>query len=245
MTKRTKKGDAIWMPWYVGDYLGDTTNLNAEQHGAYLLLLAYSWLHEGYAPNDDSQLANIARMSSAQWKKNKSVVLGFFDLDENGYSQERLLEEFEIAKKRIATKVENGKKGGRPPKDKQTETEYLTEEKPIGCSEDNRSGGLRETQSQSHTQTHSPSSPVVHDDAGTPNSDRVGVVAFQLTDEISLTLEIERDISVEFTQSVFDEWQKFNCDKQPQTLSTWHSRFLQRVYEQWDRKNPPQLRSVS
>lgn len=239
MTKRTKKDDAIWMPWYITDYLGDTTHLNAEQHGAYLLLLARAWTHDGYIPGDDSLLSSIARMTPAQWKKNRTIILDFFEKDESGYFQARLSEELDIAKKRIATKKENGKKGGRPPKSKQNETESVTENKPIGLDSVN----LAETQSQSQSQSYPPSSSVGNDDASTPNSAPVGVAVFTLTDEIYLDLEIDSGIPVEFTKSVFDEWQAFNVDKQPQTLSTWHSRFLQRVAEQWDRRS--KIRSVS
>lgn len=34
---------SIWMPLYVGDYLGDTIGLNNAEHGAYLLSMMKYW----------------------------------------------------------------------------------------------------------------------------------------------------------------------------------------------------------
>ena len=33
----------IWMPVYIGDYLRDTQDLSAEEHGVYFLLLMHYW----------------------------------------------------------------------------------------------------------------------------------------------------------------------------------------------------------
>ena len=71
-------GNAEWMPLYIGDYLGDTMELDGPQHGAYLLLLMYYW-RNGPLPTDDAKLAQIARTDIRVWKKVVGpVVRGFF-----------------------------------------------------------------------------------------------------------------------------------------------------------------------
>lgn len=106
----TKKADT-WMPIYVGDYLAMTSHLNAEQHGAYLLLLLHGWKHGGRLPAGDTQLAQITRMSSRQWKDSRVVVMEFFDKDDIGYTQKRQMEEIAKAGKMVAAKSQAGKLG--------------------------------------------------------------------------------------------------------------------------------------
>lgn len=69
-----------WMPLYVGDYLVKTAHLNAAQSGAYLHLIMHYWINSGL-PNDDQQLAQIARMTEQQWAKNRPIIQAFFAPD--------------------------------------------------------------------------------------------------------------------------------------------------------------------
>lgn len=90
-------------------------------------------------------------------------------------------------------------------------------------------------------------SAVIDDDA-TPNRAAVVAVpaaAWRPDDEILIGLERDHEIPVEFSNSVFDEWQTFYADKKNQTPATWCSRFKARVHEQWARRPPIALRSVS
>lgn len=55
-----------WIPFHVGDYLGDTGHLSTTQHGAYLLLILHYW-RTGGLPEDDTKLARIAKLSVKNW----------------------------------------------------------------------------------------------------------------------------------------------------------------------------------
>lgn len=66
-----------WMPLYVADYLQDTTHLQALESGAYLHLIMAYW-SAGKLPNDDRQLATIAKMTPPQWKRARPLLEAFF-----------------------------------------------------------------------------------------------------------------------------------------------------------------------
>jgi len=97
-----------WMPFYVADYLRDTRRLTAAEHGAYLLLIMEYWI-SGALPNDDRQLARIACMSLAEWKKAKPNVQPFFGPD---WIHKRIDIEIEKAQAKYRLRSEAGKRGG-------------------------------------------------------------------------------------------------------------------------------------
>lgn len=108
----TKKTDT-WMPLLVDKYLGDTTHLTTEQHGAYLLLLMSMWKKNGRLPDDNVQLANIARLSPARWRAMRAVLIDgvLLRIDGDWVVQKRLSEELERAKAGTEAKAEAGSKG--------------------------------------------------------------------------------------------------------------------------------------
>lgn len=97
-----------WMPLYIGDYLADTSHLNAAQHGAYLLLIMRYW-QVGSLPDDDAQLAMIARMGAPEWRKHKPVLRAFF---QDGWRHPRIDAEIEQANIKYERRAAAGKKGG-------------------------------------------------------------------------------------------------------------------------------------
>lgn len=123
----SKKPD-VWMPFYIGDYLADTTHLTTEQHGAYLLLMMAAWKRGGALPNDPVQLATIARLPAQRWKQHAPVILAMFKADGDMLVQGRLAQEYAAAVAANDAQKANGKKGGRPRKEKPNESQ----QKPTG-----------------------------------------------------------------------------------------------------------------
>lgn len=100
-----------WMPLLVDKYLGDTTHLTTEQHGAYLLLLMAMWKRDGRLSVADGQLAAITRLQPTRWKAHKPVLMEFFTVTGEHITQKRLNEELQRAKEVTKAKAEAGAKG--------------------------------------------------------------------------------------------------------------------------------------
>lgn len=97
------------MPIHIGDYKRDTGHLRAAGHGAYLLLLFHHW-STGSLPDDDEQLASIACMSPAEWRKAKPIISKFF---KPSWVHERVLTDLEEARESYEKRAKAGKEGGK------------------------------------------------------------------------------------------------------------------------------------
>lgn len=109
------KSDA-WMPFYVADYLADTTHLTTEQHGAYVLLILACWKRGGFLPDDDQQLAAICRLTPAAWRRHRGVLAEFFSTVGSELVHGRVQREVERAREITEKRRIAGLQGGRPPK---------------------------------------------------------------------------------------------------------------------------------
>ena len=78
-----------WMPFYVGDYLGDTQRLTTEQHGAYLLLMLDYW-RNGAPPADDAVLQQITKLDRAGWKKHRDALARLFQIEDGHWHHKRI-----------------------------------------------------------------------------------------------------------------------------------------------------------
>jgi uncharacterized protein YdaU (DUF1376 family) len=98
----------LWMPLYVGDYLADTGHLTTTQHGAYLLLLMHYW-RKRELPDDDKQLAAIAKLPLRIWLNERETLQAFFHM---GWRHKRLDAELEKRSKVANARAIAGQKGG-------------------------------------------------------------------------------------------------------------------------------------
>jgi uncharacterized protein YdaU (DUF1376 family) len=101
-----------WMPLYIGDYLRDTQKLQAEQHGAYLLLILEAWTHDGRIPTDPEELSTIARVPLDRWQSHTAAkVLPFFRQCGDSYVHDRVAQELERARSNFEQKSRAGAAG--------------------------------------------------------------------------------------------------------------------------------------
>lgn len=87
-----------WMPMFWGDYLRDTGHLSTTEHGAYLLFIGHYWSSGGPLPDDDAQLARIAKIGSvAKWRKMRPTIAALFKVGDGVWRHKRIDEELAAA----------------------------------------------------------------------------------------------------------------------------------------------------
>ena len=72
-----------YMQLYVADYLADTIHLEADEHGAYLLIIMNYW--QTGKPIPEKRLQIISRIPNGRWTDVKDTLSDFFTIDANGY----------------------------------------------------------------------------------------------------------------------------------------------------------------
>jgi uncharacterized protein YdaU (DUF1376 family) len=103
------------LPLFTDAFLADTGHLNAQETGAYLLLLMAAWrTRDCQLPDEDKDLARWARVDLRTWKKIKPRVMSFWSKIGGSWTQKRLAQEREKASKRADAARANGATGGRP-----------------------------------------------------------------------------------------------------------------------------------
>lgn len=110
MTTSAEKVD-VYMPFYVADYLADTTDLSAEEHGVYFLLLLNLWKRDGRLPCEPTRLARMVGLSIPEWERVWLAIGRFFELEDGHFCQSRLSRELTKAKALRAAASDNGRKG--------------------------------------------------------------------------------------------------------------------------------------
>ena len=102
-----------FMPFFVGDYLADTTHLTVTEHGAYMLLLMSMWRNGGSLPSDDKSLARHARCTRGQWDRIRPVLMSFFTCTDTTITQNRLATELTKHTEAVRQQRERSSNGGK------------------------------------------------------------------------------------------------------------------------------------
>lgn len=100
---------SAWMPLYIGDYLADTMHLNAQEHGAYLLMIMHYW-RSGPLLDSDDFLAKISRTTPLEFKRKvRNAVLPFFSSENGRLTHKRVDQEMAVARANKDQKSQAGK----------------------------------------------------------------------------------------------------------------------------------------
>jgi uncharacterized protein YdaU (DUF1376 family) len=128
---------------YCGDYQRDTAHLSLAEHGAYTMLLDTYFSVEKALPSDLPSLYRVCRaMTRLEQQAVKSVAEQFFPVSAADGFRHNQRADREIAKARpkIEAARNNGRKGGRPPREAVLQREMERLDKPGGLA-----GALRGT----------------------------------------------------------------------------------------------------
>lgn len=99
---------------YPGDYLAKTRHLSLLEHGAYCLLLDWTYANGKPLPADPRELYRICSARTATERRAVDAVLrSLWTPVEEGWINPRAEREIVAARKRIDTARENGQRGGR------------------------------------------------------------------------------------------------------------------------------------
>lgn len=100
--KRPAARPDTWMPMFWGDYMRDTSHLDARAHGAYLMLIAHYWCTGLPLADNDNELWRIARCNSkGEWQKLRDTLIKFFRVVEGLWHHKRVDEEIAFAQQRV------------------------------------------------------------------------------------------------------------------------------------------------
>lgn len=132
-------------PHHIGDYITATAHLTMIEDGAYRRLMDLYYSTEKPLPGDRKALYRLARARTEEEQQAVDIVLAEFFIEcSEGWSHSRCEEEIEKARVSAERARTNGKKGGRPPKQKPRDNPEETQSVISGFTEHNP----EETQSE-------------------------------------------------------------------------------------------------
>ena len=112
----------------IADYKKDTDYLKPIEHYIYRSLIDRYYLDEKPIPKETQPLLRRLKLESESEVNALSYVLNeFFSLEDDGYHHARIDSEIEKYQANVKKNTENGKKGGRPPKNKPKITQSVND----------------------------------------------------------------------------------------------------------------------
>lgn len=147
------------LPWFglnIKDFIANTTRLNTEAKGAYLMLLLDYYEQEEGPPDDDEVLATITGLSIATWQRHAKVIRPLFSVVNGRLYQQRTVEEIAKGHARHSSSMKGveaaaaaraARKGLPPPPD----TKKTREDHRPSSSEDDHQESSRSTHKHKHS----------------------------------------------------------------------------------------------
>ena len=128
---------------HIGDYARDTRHLSLLEHGVYAVLLDVYYTREVPFSDEADAIRQVAARSEAERAAVQQLLADFFVRSMDGWRHKRCDAEISKYREKACRSRENGRSGGRPPKEKPEspppegqkgpkENPDITQEKPSG-----------------------------------------------------------------------------------------------------------------
>ena len=105
--------EAPYWPVATDAFIADTTHLDAEQTGAYMMLLMSLWRSpEACLPDDEKKLCRMARVSHRKWHAVWDVIAEFFTVEDGFVTHKRVTSDRVKVREKIDAARTNGQRGG-------------------------------------------------------------------------------------------------------------------------------------
>lgn len=167
LPKGTWMTNLPWMQIYIGDELAETIHLTAEEYGAHMLLRLHQWKH-GELPHDEERLMRICRVDRDRWPIIRDVLAPLFDWI---WHHQRTAEVRRQSEEKHANLSANGRKGGRPPKEKKADEKPMESQAFDRLKAEYKADGKQSpSPSQSQSHPYSPSALTSPSDAHSQGS---------------------------------------------------------------------------
>ncbi len=151
--------------FHVGDWILDTNHLTLEEEAVYRRLLDHYYNTESAIPEETQSVIRRLRLRGYE-ELVGSILDEFFVLEEDGWHNKRADKEIADYNKKAEQARNNGRKGGRPKKEKQQVTEEENPEKTQSVSIANQEESGSKTNHKPLTNNHKPNNTPL-----TPQSD--------------------------------------------------------------------------
>ena len=152
-----------FMAIFWGDYARDTAHLDAEGHGAYLMLIKHYWCHGAAIKDDNDKLWKISTCRSLKaWLRLRPTIEEFFQISDGYWHHKRIDQELSAAEKRYAqrslgARIANAKRGAeRTHSATPSDTQSATLSERSSSTERSAEGALRARASQPQPQESPP-----------------------------------------------------------------------------------------
>ncbi len=98
------------LPLWTDAYLADTTHLTTLEHGAYCLLLFAMWRAPGQQlPDDDALLAKFTKLTPAQWRRVRPILVPFFVAADGILFSPRMRDEADAVRRQRKSQSDNAR----------------------------------------------------------------------------------------------------------------------------------------